>query len=219
MSRSPCHLPRGRQHHCHYSSTKDSRLTRLATLPKVTDGRRQVHRAQMGVEQKKGPKCPGVQAVLAMSHTEQAPSGQAALLTPTSPSPIHSFIDSAVTLTGCLPGETLGKGRSSWVGLSPSHGGACHSGTRWEGDSLPYPSPRGRPISLRLPSHLPHPGAEGPLPGAGLLQAEVGVEEDQVDVALQVLQAPELQPPSRLGLFGGLCLEDKRRASARRPTV
>lgn len=66
--------------------------------------------------------------------------------------------------------------------------------------------PRGRP---RPPaSHLPHPGAEGPLPGLSLLQVEVGIEEHQVHVALQVLQAPELQPPGlwlRLGRFG---LED-----------
>lgn len=39
-------------------------------------------------------------------------------------------------------------------------------------------------------SHLPHPGAEGPLPGVVLLQVEVSIEEHQVDVALQVLQAP-----------------------------
>lgn len=47
-------------------------------------------------------------------------------------------------------------------------------------------------------SHLPHPGAEGPLPGVGLLQVEVSIEEHQVDVALQVLQAPQLQPPDFL---------------------
>lgn len=38
--------------------------------------------------------------------------------------------------------------------------------------------------------YLTHPEAEGPLPGVLLLQVQVGVEEDQVDVALQVLQAP-----------------------------
>lgn len=47
-------------------------------------------------------------------------------------------------------------------------------------------------------SHLPHPGAEGPLPGVVLLQVEVSIEEHQVDVALQVLQAPQLQPPDLL---------------------
>lgn len=56
--------------------------------------------------------------------------------------------------------------------------------------------------------HLPHPDAEGPLPGAGLLQVEVRVEEHQADVALQVLHAPQLQPP-RLPLRSGCSrLED-----------
>lgn len=75
--------------------------------------------------------------------------------------------------------------------------------------SWPYELTTPRPDSLSIISHLPHPGAERPLPGTGLLQAKVGVKEDQVDVALQVLQAPQLQPLSLLCLFGGLCLEDE----------
>lgn len=91
--------------------------------------------------------------------------------------------------------------------------GACHlglkRGTRGK-DTAGFMSspPPGLSVSASL-SHLPHPGAERPLPGAGLLQAKVGIEEDQIDIALQVLQAPQLQPLSLLCLFGGLCLEDK----------
>lgn len=99
-------------------------------------------------------------------------------------------------------------------------------------ESRPLPIPRGKPVTWVLTectqgpggkiqpalpitpkqacrSHLPHPGAEGCLPGASLLQAEVGIKEDQVDVAFQVLQASQLQSPSLLCLFGGLFLEDK----------
>lgn len=41
--------------------------------------------------------------------------------------------------------------------------------------------------------HLFHPESEGALPGVFLLQVQVCVEEDEVNVALQVLQAPQQQ--------------------------
>lgn len=69
---------------------------------------------------------------------------------------------------------------------------------------IPTSTPGG---SLGEP-HLTHPEAEGPLPGVLLLQVQVGVEEDEEDVALQVLQAPQLQRPrlplilARLALGG-----------------
>lgn len=59
-------------------------------------------------------------------------------------------------------------------------------GQVWGGEEQPNLLRQGKP-------HLPHPEAEGPLPGVLLLQVQVGVEEDQVDVALQVLQAPQMQ--------------------------
>lgn len=64
-------------------------------------------------------------------------------------------------------------------------------------------------LSASASPHLLHPGAEGPLPGAGLLQVEVRIEENQADIAFQVLQAPQLQPPHFLRLFSCLCLEDR----------
>lgn len=42
-------------------------------------------------------------------------------------------------------------------------------------------------------AYLFHPEREGALPGVLLLQVEVGVEEDEIDVALQVLEALQQQ--------------------------
>lgn len=86
-------------------------LTRLATLSKAAvEGDRirtnslalGLHRGQTGV--------PGVQAVLTLRHTEQAPSK-----CPSHPHLclLHPFIDSAVALTNCLPSEALGKANKS----------------------------------------------------------------------------------------------------------
>lgn len=67
-------------------------------------------------------------------------------------------------------------------------------------------------------SHLPHPGTEGSLPRGCLLQVKVGVEENQVHVALQVLQAPQPQPPCLPLLSGSLGLYSRMGGvSARAP--
>lgn len=69
----------------------------------------------------------------------------------------------------------------------------------WKHDAEPGGS-QGKP-------HLTHPEAEGPLPGVLLLQVQVGVEEDEEDVALQVLQAPQLQRPRLPLILARLSLE------------
>lgn len=56
-------------------------------------------------------------------------------------------------------------------------------------------------------THLVHPLAEGLLPGVLLLQVQVGVEEDQVHVALQVLQTPQQQLMAFLLRFATLDLQ------------
>lgn len=46
---------------------------------------------------------------------------------------------------------------------------------------------------MHVKLNLFHPESEGALPRVLLLQVQVGVEEDEVNVSLQVLQAPQQQ--------------------------
>lgn len=46
---------------------------------------------------------------------------------------------------------------------------------------------------MHVQLNLFHPESEGALPWVLFLQVQVGVEEDEVNVSLQVLQAPQQQ--------------------------
>lgn len=46
-------------------------------------------------------------------------------------------------------------------------------------------------VHSKMMIYLFHPAREGALPGVPFLQMQVCIEEDEVNVALQVLQAPE----------------------------
>lgn len=59
-------------------------------------------------------------------------------------------------------------------------------------------------------AHLFHPEGEGALPGVFLLQVQVCVEEDEVNVALQVLQAPQQRLLTLALHFTAFDLKNKR---------
>lgn len=68
---------------------------------------------------------------------------------------------------------------------------------------------------LECRSYLLHPARKGALPGVLLLQVQVRVEEDEINVALQILQAPQQELMALLLRLAALDLEGKRHQKRR----